>query len=77
MTSWLRSKPSKLSVTRSLLKIAQAKRNKENADDKIAAMQTLSAEVKSLDAELAEIDAKLTEFTTTLPNIPADSVPIG
>ena len=38
-------------------------------------MQTLSAEVKALDAELAEIDAKLTEFTTTLPNIPADSVP--
>lgn len=57
--------------------IAQSKRNKENADDKIAAMQTLSAEVKALDAELAEIDAKLTEFTTTLPNIPADSVPIG
>ena len=57
--------------------IAQAKRNKENADDKIAAMQTLSAEVKALDAELAEIDAKLTEFTTTLPNIPADSVPVG
>ena len=57
--------------------IAQAKRNKENADDKIAAMQTLSAEVKALDAELADIDAKLTEFTTTLPNIPADSVPVG
>ena len=57
--------------------IAQAKRNKENADDKIAAMQKLSAEVKSLDAELAELDAKLTEFTTTLPNIPHDSVPVG
>ena len=39
--------------------------------------KTLSAEVKALDAELAEIDAKLTEFTTTLPNIPADSVPVG
>ncbi len=37
--------------------------------------EALSAEVK-LDAELAEIDAKLTEFTTTLPNIPADSVPL-
>ena len=36
-----------------------------------------SAEVKALDTELAEIDAKLTEFTTTLPNIPADSVPVG
>ena len=42
--------------------IAQAKRNKDNADDKIAAMQKLSAEIKSLDAELAEIDAILTEF---------------
>ena len=57
--------------------IAQAKRNKENADDKIAAMQTLSAEVKALDAELVAIDAKLTEFTTTLPNFPHDSVPVG
>ena len=57
--------------------IAQAKRNKDNADDKIAAMQKLSAEVKALDAELAEIDATLTEFTTTLPNIPHDSVPVG
>ena len=57
--------------------IAQAKRNKENADDKITAMQALSADIKSLDAELAENDAKLTEFTTTLPNIPADSVPVG
>ena len=57
--------------------IAQAKRNKENADDKIAAMQKLSAQVKDLDATLAELDAKLTEFTTTLPNIPHDSVPVG
>jgi len=57
--------------------IAQAKRNKENADDKIAAMQKLSAEVKNLDATLAELDAKLTEFTTTLPNIPHESVPVG
>jgi len=57
--------------------IAQAKRNKENADDKIAAMQKLSAEVKTLDATLAELDAKLTEFTTTLPNIPHESVPVG
>ena len=31
---------------------AQAKRNKENAEDKIAAMQTLSAEVKPWDAEV-------------------------
>ena len=77
VTSWSRLKLSKAERNTVSAEIAQAKRNKENADDKIAAMQTLSAEVKALDAELADIDAKLTEFTTTLPNIPADSVPIG
>lgn len=57
--------------------IATAKRNKENADDKIAAMQKVSAEVKTIDAELAEIEEKLTTFTTTLPNLPAEGVPVG
>ena len=57
--------------------IAQAKRNKENADDKIAAMQTLSADIKALDAELAEIDDQLAAIITVLPNTPHDSVPIG
>ena len=57
--------------------IAQAKRTKENADDKIAAMQTLSADIKSLDAELAEIDDQLAAIITVLPNTPHDSVPIG
>ncbi|HEM5138842.1 TPA: serine--tRNA ligase [Streptococcus suis] len=57
--------------------IAQAKRNKENADDKIAAMQKLSAEVKNLDAQLLEIDEKLNAILTVLPNTPHDSVPVG
>ncbi|MDQ8766926.1 serine--tRNA ligase [Streptococcus ruminantium] len=57
--------------------IAQAKRNKENADDKIAAMQKLSADVKNLDAELFEIDEKLNVILAHLPNTPHDSVPIG
>lgn len=57
--------------------IAQAKRNKENADEKIAAMQTLSAEVKGLDAQLADIDQQLTDIIVTLPNTPHDSVPVG
>ena len=57
--------------------IAQAKRTKENADDKIAAMQTLSADIKALDAELAEIDDQLAAIITVLPNTPHDSVPIG
>ena len=55
VTSWSRLKLSKQNETQFSAEIAQAKRNKENADDKIAAMQNLSAEVKALDAELAEI----------------------
>lgn len=57
--------------------IAQAKRNKENADDKIAAMQAVSAEIKAVDAQLADIDEKVTAIITILPNIPHDSVPVG
>ena len=57
--------------------IAQAKRNKEDAQEQITAMQKLSFEIKLLDAELASIDEKLTVFTTTLPNIPANDVPVG
>ena len=57
--------------------IAQAKRNKENADDKIAAMQAVSAKVKAIDTELAEIDEKVNAIITVLPNTPHDSVPIG
>lgn len=58
-------------------KIAQAKRNKENASEQIAAMQKVSADIKAVDAELAEIDDKLTAIITILPNTPHDSVPIG
>ncbi|QDK71675.1 serine--tRNA ligase [Lactococcus protaetiae] len=57
--------------------IAQIKRTKGDASTQIAAMQKVSAEVKHIDAELADIETKLTEYTTTLPNIPADSTPIG
>ncbi|MDY4511538.1 serine--tRNA ligase [Streptococcus hyovaginalis] len=58
-------------------KIAQAKRNKEDASEQIAAMQKVSADIKTVDAELAEIDDKLTAIITILPNTPHDSVPVG
>ncbi|MGT2930571.1 serine--tRNA ligase [Streptococcus dentasini] len=57
--------------------IAQAKRNKEDAQEQIAAMQKVSADIKAIDAELAQFDSKVDEFITTLPNIPADDVPVG
>ncbi len=62
-TSWSRLKTLKAERnTVSAEIVAQAQQGK--CHDKIAAMQTLFAEIKALDAELA-IDAKLTEFTTT------------
>ena len=57
--------------------IAQAKRNKEDASEQIAAMQKVSAEIKEIDAELAAIDEKLNAIVVTLPNTPHDSVPVG
>lgn len=57
--------------------IAQAKRNKENADEQITAMQTLSDDIKAIDAELADVDANLQSMVTVLPNTPADDVPLG
>ncbi len=57
--------------------IAQAKRNKEDAANKIAAMQALSAEIKELDSRLNSIDQELQEILVTLPNLPHDSVPVG
>lgn len=57
--------------------IAKAKRNKEDAADKIAAMQALAAEIKELDSRLNSIDQELQEILVTLPNLPHESVPVG
>ncbi|MBA2795884.1 seryl-tRNA synthetase [Streptococcus porcinus] len=57
--------------------IAQAKRQKEDANQQITDMQKVSADIKAIDNELAEIDEKVTEIITTLPNTPHDSVPVG
>ncbi|MDY4761376.1 serine--tRNA ligase [Streptococcus thoraltensis] len=58
-------------------KIAQAKRNKEDASEQISAMQNVSADIKAVDSELADIDEKLNAIITVLPNTPHDSVPVG
>lgn len=57
--------------------IAQAKRNKEDASEQIAAMQAVSADIKAVDTELSEIDDKLSAIISILPNTPHDSVPVG
>ncbi|TWT09856.1 serine--tRNA ligase [Streptococcus sp. sy004] len=57
--------------------IAQAKHNKENADEQIAAMQKLSAKIKEIDNELLELDQQVEGILVVLPNTPHDSVPVG
>lgn len=57
--------------------IALIKREKGDASEKITAMKQVSADIKTIDAELADIEEKLTAYTTTLPNLPHDDVPVG
>lgn len=57
--------------------IATLKRNKEEADDKIAEMQEIGKTIKANDEELIVLASKLETIEHTLPNVPHDSVPIG
>lgn len=57
--------------------IALVKREKGDASEKMTAMKQVSADIKVIDAELADIEEKLTTYTTTLPNLPHDDVPVG
>lgn len=57
--------------------IATLKRNKENADDKIAQMKEVGDQIKAMDAELNEIEKKTTYIATRLPNVAHESVPVG
>lgn len=57
--------------------IAQLKREKADAAEKIAEMKEVGTKIKALDEEITKIDDALTEITTTLPNVPHESVPVG
>lgn len=57
--------------------IGLAKRNKEDASAAIAKMQEVASHIKALDSELALFDDKVTSILETLPNLPAQDVPIG
>ncbi|HAJ53172.1 MAG TPA: serine--tRNA ligase, partial [Lactobacillus sp.] len=58
-------------------KIAVMKRNKENADDQIAAMREVGQKISALDKELAALNDKVTYILVRLPNFPADDVPMS
>ncbi|PTI46287.1 serine--tRNA ligase [Staphylococcus xylosus] len=57
--------------------IAQKKRNKEDADDAIAAMRKLGDEIKVLDDTLNQVDVDLNDKLSRIPNIIQDDVPEG
>lgn len=57
--------------------IAQAKRNKESADDAIAAMQQVGKDVKKLDEQLNEVEADFQNKMAHLPNMPHEGIPVG
>lgn len=57
--------------------IALLKRNKENADDKIAEMKTLGDTIKEKDEALGQVEKEIELIEYTLPNMAHDSVPVG
>jgi seryl-tRNA synthetase len=57
--------------------IAEAKRNKENADKVIQEMREVGGQIKSLDEKVNELTARQNDILLRLPNFPDDSAPIG
>lgn len=57
--------------------IAQLKREKLDATEKINEMKMVGEKIKSIDQQILAIDEQLKEIATTLPNLPHDSVPLG
>lgn len=57
--------------------ISRLKREKQPADELIARMQSVAAEIKTLDSEVTELEEKTQHFLERLPNLPDDDVPAG
>ena len=57
--------------------VAKLKKNRENADDLIAEMRTVSDRIKLLDEEVREIEAEMDKLLLAIPNVPHESVPVG
>lgn len=57
--------------------ISALKRNKENADDKIAEMQKVGDKIVELDGKIRETESSLQNIALMLPNMCDASVPVG
>lgn len=57
--------------------IASLKKNKENADDKIAEMKVVSDTIKSIDEKLRTVEEELNNLLLYIPNMAHSTVPVG
>jgi seryl-tRNA synthetase len=53
------------------------KKSKQDAEDIVAEMKTLSARIKEMEMEIKDIDARIDQIVFELPNLPHASVPLG
>ncbi|MCK4427385.1 MAG: serine--tRNA ligase [candidate division Zixibacteria bacterium] len=58
-------------------KIAQMKKEKQDAKEEIERMRKVSTQIDSMDKELKEMENKIATLLLTVPNAPHSSVPIG
>lgn len=57
--------------------IGKLKKAGQNADAQQASVRALGEDIAKQDAKLAEVEGKLKAILLTIPNIPADDVPVG
>jgi seryl-tRNA synthetase len=57
--------------------IADLKKNKLDAEDKIAAMKEVSDKIKSLDDDLRNVEADIHQIVLRIPNMTGPKVPVG
>ncbi len=58
-------------------KVAQLKREKQNADEIIADMQKIGGQIKEIDDKLAVVEAELKDAMLSIPNLPHATTPVG
>ncbi|UQS85644.1 serine--tRNA ligase [Apilactobacillus apisilvae] len=73
----LKSETLKADKNKASKKIAEAKRNKEDATDAINEMKQVGSDIKQLDADLEKVEKDQQDLAAHLPNIPADDVPVS
>jgi seryl-tRNA synthetase len=58
-------------------RIAELKRNKQPADEPMAALRQVREQIQALELELRSVEEPLREQALSIPNAPHESVPIG